>query len=263
MKKQAFLKQIIKQKKIRIEESKNMLSLEEIKQKLSQAPKTKDFKKIIFKPQEVSLIAEIKKASPSQGIIRNDFDPVSIAKTYESCGVQAVSVLTEEDFFKGCIENIKLVKDNTQMAILRKDFILDPYQVYESRIFGADCILLIVSILKKDLLIELLDLAYSLGMHCLVEVHNDVELKRVLSLKKDFILGINNRNLETFEVDIKTSEKMLPFIPKGNTIVVESGIKNYQDVLFLKFLRVNAVLIGETFMRSDDIAGKVKEVMNW
>ncbi|MDP8260552.1 MAG: indole-3-glycerol phosphate synthase TrpC [Candidatus Gygaella obscura] len=263
MKKEAFLKKIIQQKKIRIDEKKNLLSLEQLKEKLNQAPAVRDFKKAISKSSEVSLIAEIKKASPSKGLIRSDFDVLEIIKAYETSGVQAVSVLTEEDFFQGSMENIRLVRENSQLAILRKDFILDSYQVFESRVFGADCILLIVSLLKKDLLVELIDLANSLGMNCLVEVHNEIELKRVLSLKKDFILGINNRDLQTFEVDIKTSEKMLPFIPKGNTIVVESGIRNYQDVLFLKFLRVNAVLIGETFMRSDNIVSKVKEVMNW
>ena len=175
----------------------------------------------------------------------------------------ALSVLTEEDFFLGSLDNLKIARDAVDLPILRKDFILEPYQVYESRVSGADCILLIVSILTKDKLIELLDLAKSINLECLVEIHDQAELKRVLSLKKDFILGINNRNLENFEVDLKTSEKILPFIPKGNTIVVESGIKNYQDVLFLKLLRVNAVLIGEEFMRASDIASQVKEVMGW
>lgn len=263
MKKSNFISKIIEAKKVRITERKSFVSEEELKSKIAALGQVRPFRQSISKPGGVNLIAEIKKASPSQGLIRENFDVAEIANSYAQAGAQALSVLTEEDFFLGHIDNLIKAKEACLLPILRKDFILEPYQVYESRASGADCILLIVSILSKDKLIELIDCAKSLNLDCLVEIHDEVELKRVLSLKKDFIIGINNRNLENFEVDIKNSEKILPYIPKGNTIVVESGIKNYQDVLFLKLLRVNAVLIGEAFMREADIALKVQEVMGW
>ncbi len=263
MKKTDFIAKIIEAKRIRIAERKNLIPEEEIKNRIKESLPARGFKEAISKPSEINLIAEIKKASASKGLLRESFDPVEIAKTYQASGARCVSVLTEEDFFQGNIEHLLKVKENIGLPILRKDFILEPYQVYESRVFGADCILLIVSIINKERLVELLDLARSLGLDCLVEIHNEKELKRILKIKQDFIIGINNRDLETFEVDLKTSEKLLPFIPKGNVIVVESGIKNYQDVLFLKLLRVNAVLIGEAFMRSADIGLTIREVMGW
>jgi len=263
MKKSDYIAKIIEAKKNRILAQKAIISEEEIKAKIAGLEPVRSLKSAISKAGTINLIGEIKKASPSQGVIRQDLDVASCAKAYIEGGAQALSVLTEEDFFLGSLDNLRIARSTVSLPILRKDFILEPYQVYESRVNGADCILLIVSILTKDKLVELLDLAKSINLECLVEIHDEAEFKRVLSLKKDFILGINNRNLENFEVDLKTSEKILPFIPKGNTIVVESGIKNYQDVLFLKLLRVNAVLIGEVFMRASDIASEVKEVMGW
>jgi indole-3-glycerol phosphate synthase len=204
----------------------------------------------------------IKKASPSQGILRENFEAKEIALTYQEVGVQAISVLTEEDFFLGNISYLNEVKSNAIMPVLRKDFILEPYQVYESRYFGADAILLIADILTKDKIIELTQLADSLDLDYIIEVHDEKELKKVLSLKVPCI-GINNRDLATLEVDLKTTERLFPLIPKDKIVVVESGIKSYQDVLFLKILGVSAVLIGEAFMRSADIIKKVEEVMGW
>jgi indole-3-glycerol phosphate synthase len=263
MKKSDYIAKIIEAKKNRILAQKAIISEEELKAKALELKPIRSLKSAISKPGSINLIGEIKKASPSRGMIRQNLDVVAVAKAYVEGGAQALSVLTEEDFFLGSLDNLKIVREVVSLPILRKDFILDPFQVYESRVIGADCILLIVSILSKDKLIELMDLAKSVNLECLVEIHDEAQLKRVLSLKREFILGINNRNLDNFEVDLKTSEKILPFIPKGNTIVVESGIKNYQDVLFLKLLRVNAVLIGEAFMRASDIASEVKEVMGW
>lgn len=257
-----ILKEIIQKKKERIILAKQNMPEESLRASLEGLVATRPFKEAINKPRQICLIAEIKKASPSKGVLRQDFNPPEIARVYQEAGVQAVSVLTEEDYFLGNISCINEVKNIIQAPVLRKDFILEPYQVYESRAFGADAILLIAEILGRDSLSELMSLADSLGMDCLLEVHTEKELKKALNLKAPLI-GINNRCLHTLEVDLKTTERLFPLIPKDRTVVVESGINNYQDVLFLKILGVNAVLIGEAFMSSADIRAKVEEVMGW
>jgi len=177
-------------------------------------------------------------------------------------GVQAISVLTEEDFFQGNINYLNDARAVTTVPLLRKDFILEAYQVYESRYFGADAVLLIADILTKDKITELMGIATELGLDCLVEVHDEKELKKVLSMKIPLI-GINNRDLHTLECDFKTTEKLYPLVPRDKVVVVESGIKSTQDTLFLKILGVNAVLIGSTFMSAENIRGRVEEVMGW
>ena len=262
MKKLDILKEIIEKKKEKIFLAKQQLSEEELKFKVQNLSPTRPFIESISKPRQISLIGEIKKASPSGGIIRQNFNLQEIAQAYKEAEVQAVSVLTEEDYFQGNISYINEVKNLVDVSILRKDFILEPYQVYESRFYGADAILLIADLLTREELTEMMQLAQSLGMDCLVEVHTEKELKKILNLKVPNI-GINNRDLHTLEVDFKTTEKLYPLIPKDKVIVVESGIKNHQDVLFLKILGVNAVLIGEAFMGAPDIKKKVEEVMGW
>jgi len=262
MKKIDTLKEIIFKKKERILLAKQQLSEEELKIRVLSLPPTRHFIEAINKPHVISLIAEIKKQSPSRGIIRQEFAPLDIAKIYQDAGVQAISVLTEEDFFAGNISYINEIKNQVELPILRKDFILEPYQVYESRFYGADAILLIAELLSKDKLAQLLQLADNLSLDYLVEVHTDKELKKVLSLKIPLI-GINNRDLHTLEVDPKTTEKLFILMPKDKIVVVESGIKTSQDVLFLKILGVKAVLIGEAFMEASDIKRKVEEVMGW
>lgn len=261
MKKTDILKKIIQKKKEKILLAKNNLSEEELKSKTYNLP-TRPFIKAIHKPPQISLIAEIKKQSPSQGLIRSNFNLQEIARAYQESGVQAVSILTEEDYFGGDLSYINEVKNLIDVPILRKDFILEPYQVYESRYFGADAILLIADLLSKERLQELIRLAQDLSLDCLVEVHTEKELKKVLSLKAELI-GINNRSLRTLEIDSKTTERLFPLIPKDKIVVVESGIKTAQDVLFLKILGVSAVLIGETFMEAVDIKRKVQEIMGW
>lgn len=262
MKKQDALKEIILKKKERIALAKQALPEEELKAKMPGLPPCRPFTKAISKPNQISLIAEIKKASPSKGIIRVEFNPREIANIYQEAGVQALSVLTEEDFFMGSPAYINEVKSAVDLPVLRKDFILEAYQVYESRLIGADAILLIADLLAKEKLTELMQLAASLGLEYLVEVHNEKEVKKVLSLKVPLI-GINNRDLHTLEVDLKTTEKLYTFIPKDKIVVVESGLNNYQDVLFLKVLGVKAVLIGQAFMEAPDIKRKIEEVMGW
>ncbi len=262
MKKDA-LKEIVAKKKDRILLAKQQLPEEELKAKAQASPPCRPFIEAIRKSRSISLIAEIKKASPSRGLIRENFNLQEIASCYQAAGVQAVSVLTEEDFFCGNVSYINEVKNIVGVPVLRKDFILEPYQVYESRYFGADAILLIADLLTKERLSGLLILAESLGLDCLVEVHDEKELKKILKLKGVNLIGINNRDLHTLEVDFKTTETLFPLVPRDKMVVVESGIKSSQDVLFLKILGASAVLIGEAFMEAQDIKRRVEEIMGW
>lgn len=211
-------------------------------------------------PDKISLIAEIKKASPSKGVIREDFDSVKIAKQYEQAGASAVSVLTDEQFFSGHSSFVGKVKDAVKLPILRKDFIISEYQIYQSALIEADCILLIAEILDKKKIESFLLTAAMLNLEVLVEANTEAALDNAVSANAK-IVGINNRNLNTFEVDIKAAEKLIKRIPKGRIIVSESGIKTNEDIKYLKSLGVNAVLIGEVFMQANDIEAKVKEVM--
>ncbi|MFA6357614.1 MAG: indole-3-glycerol phosphate synthase TrpC [Candidatus Omnitrophota bacterium] len=256
------LKAIVAKKKERIILAKQELSEDDLKLKIAGLPPARPFKEAISKPRQISLIAEIKQSSPSKGLIRQDFNLGEIAQAYQDSGAQAISVLTEEDFFNGSPGYLNQVKSIFNGPVLRKDFILESYQVYESRYLGADAILLIADLLTKDKLVELMQIADSLGLDYLVEVHDEKELKKVLSLKVP-IIGINNRNLKTLEVDFKTTEKLFTLVPKDKIVVVESGIKNSQDVLFLKILGASAILIGTVFMEASGIKQKVEEVMGW
>ena len=262
MKKTDTLKEIVLKKKERILLAKQVLPEEELKAKVQGLPPARPFIEAINKPRQISLIAEIKRQSPSAGVIREDFDLQKIAGIYQEAGVQAISVLTEEDYFAGNISYINEVKKIAQAPVLRKDFILEAYQVYESRFFGADAILLIADLLTREKLCELMQLADELGLDYLVEAHTEKELKKILNLKVPLI-GVNNRDLHTLEVDFKITEKLYPLIPKDKVVVVESGIKSSQDVLFLKILGVSAVLVGETIMRAGDLRRKIEEIMGW
>jgi len=263
MKKRDILKEIIARKKEKIILAKQQIPEEELKSRLASLEPPRKFIEAINKPRQISLIAEIKKASPSLGVIRQEFNHIEIAKIYQEANVAALSVLTEEDFFLGNMSYINEVKGLVQAPVLRKDFILDRYQIFESRFYGADAVLLIAKLLTQDELVEFSTIAFELGMDALVEVHEEKELKKVLKLKELTLIGINNRNLNTLEVDPKTVERLFPLIPKGKTVVVESGIKSSQDVLFLKILGVSAVLIGTVFMEAADIRAKVEEIMGW
>jgi indole-3-glycerol phosphate synthase len=287
MKKTDSLKEIVIKKKERILLAKQAMPEEQLKSQLAALPPARPFIEAINKPKAITLIAEIKKQSPSAGMLRENFDPVEIAKSYQQAGAQAISVLTEEDFFAGSPLFLNQVKAEVSLPLLRKDFILEPYQVYESRFYGADAILLIADILSKDALCELIALADTLGMDCLVEGHDEKEIKKILSLKVtpaevpaaqvplklaaktkprksvEFVLGINNRDLHTLETDLKTTERLYPLVPKDRTVVVESGIKSYQDLLFLKILGVNAVLVGESILKSGDFESAIQDLMGW
>lgn len=211
----------------------------------------------------LQLIAEVKKASPSRGVIRPDFNPVEIAKIYASNGASAISILTEAKYFQGSLNYLRDIGNalgNKRLPLLRKDFLYDPYHIYESRAYGADSVLLIVAILKPERLKELLRLSHELNMSCLVEVHNEAELEVALE-SGAMIIGINNRDLNTFNVDLATTRRLRPLIPKDRIVVSESGIKERSDMEKLRQWGVDAVLIGESLMSAPDIAAKMKELL--
>lgn len=198
-----------------------------------------------------AVIAEIKKASPSKGVLRADFIPADIAQSYAECGAACLSVLTDKDFFQGSTDYLKQARASCGLPVLRKDFIIDPYQVYESRVMGADCILLIAACLDDAQMKTLEALAFSLDMAVLVEVHDRAELDRALKLKTSLV-GINNRNLQTFEVSLDTTLTLLKHVPADRLLVTESGVSTAADVARLREAQVHAFLVGEAFMRAED-----------
>jgi indole-3-glycerol phosphate synthase len=206
-----------------------------------------------------AVIAEIKRASPSRGVLRADFDPASIAKSYESAGAACMSVLTDKEFFQGAGDHLEAARSACQLPALRKDFMLEPYQVFESRTLGADCILLIAAALSAEAMIELESVAATLGMAVLVEVHDGAELKSALALKTP-LLGINNRNLRTFETRLETTLELLPQVPAGRMVVTESGILAPQDVARMRAQGVHAFLVGEAFMRAPDPGAALRQL---
>ncbi len=208
-----------------------------------------------------AVIAEVKKASPSKGVIRQDFDPVSIARSYEKGGAACLSVLTDRDFFQGADEYLKMARAATRLPVLRKDFVVDPYQIYESYVLGADCILLIVAALTQVQMEELHGVAVGLGIDVLIEVHNEAELGRALLLDNRMI-GINNRDLHTFDTTLDTTFGLLDKIPDDRIVVTESGILTIDDVAAMRGHDVNAFLVGETFMRADEPGLKLVEMFN-
>lgn len=263
MKKADVLKEIVNKKKERLNQAKLTLPEEELKAKIQGFPPCRPLAKAVNKPHAISLIAEIKKASPSRGLIRENFDVALIARTYQDAGAQALSVLTEQDYFQGDVAYLNEAKTASSLPVLRKDFIFEPYQVYESRYFGADAVLLIADLLSKEKLVELAGIAQEIGLEYLIEAHTEKELKKAVSLKAAPLIGINNRDLHTLEVDLKTTERLYVLVPKDRVTVVESGLQTAQDILFLKVLGVKAVLIGQAFMEAQDIQKKVEAVMGW
>ena len=245
-----------------LESKKRTLPMTEIQRMALQQPTPLDFASAL-RGEGIRLIAEVKKASPSRGVIRPDFDPTELAKIYASNGASAISVLTEARYFQGSLEHLRDIRNilrNKGLPLLRKDFICDPYQIYESRAYGADSLLLIIAILKLEELQELLGISHELNMSCLVEVHNEAEVE--IALKSGArIIGINNRDLATFTVDLTTTERLRPLIPPDRIVVSESGIKERSDIERLRQLGIDAFLVGESLMSAPDIAAKMKELL--
>jgi indole-3-glycerol phosphate synthase len=257
-----ILDKIVADVAIELAEKKRRVPLAEMAKMASVQPPPLDFATAL-RGDKVRLIAEVKKASPSRGIICPDLNPVDIAKIYAANGAAAISVLTEPKYFLGSpdyLRDIKKALADRPLPLLRKDFIFDPYQVYEARAYGADCLLLIVAILSPALLSELLQLSRQLGMMNLVEVHNTAEVETALKSGAP-IIGINNRDLNTFKVDLKTTSKLRPLIPPGCLVVSESGIKNRKDMEELQEWGISAALIGEALITAPDIAAKMKELL--
>ncbi|MBU3555860.1 indole-3-glycerol phosphate synthase TrpC [Polynucleobacter sp. UB-Piko-W3] len=208
---------------------------------------------------KAGVIAEIKKASPSKGVLRENFQPAEIAQSYEKHGAACLSVLTDIDYFQGCNAYLQEARAACSIPVLRKDFTIDPYQIYEARAIGADAILLIVACLELNQMKELEACAHELGLDVLVEVHNAPELEQALELKTP-LLGINNRNLKTFEVTLQTTLSLLPMVPKDKILVTESGILGIADVQLMRDNQINAFLVGETFMRATDPGAALREL---
>ena len=256
-----FLEKIVADKLAELKARKQILSQTDLqRQALAQSPPLSLASAL--RVHHIQLIAEVKRASPSRGIICPDFDPVAIARNYARSGAAAISVLTEERYFQGSLDHLKDIAGdlgNSRPPLLRKDFILDPYQVYESRSYGADGLLLIVAILMPEKLGELLSLSHDLGMDCLVEVHNEAELRTALDSRAG-IIGINNRDLKTFAIDLTTTEHLRPLIPPDRIVVSESGISHRSDIEKMQRWGVDAVLIGEALMSAPDITVKVRQL---
>tara|TARA_B100001287_G_scaffold14291_1_gene10776 strand:- start:354 stop:1100 length:747 start_codon:yes stop_codon:yes gene_type:complete len=246
----SILQKIVENTRDNLKVKKTNLSLAEIKTSLAELSLPKSNFKTSISNKNEAIIAEIKKASPSAGVIAEDFNPVSKAKDYEAFGASALSILTEEDFFLGNNEYLKAVKKITSLPILRKDFIIDEYQIYESKLIGADCILLIASILSDQQLTEFVAIAKTLELDYLIEVHDENELKRAERFE-GALIGVNNRNLKTFEVDLDNSIRLRNLFIKNNVFIAESGIKSRKDVDYLKSNNIQVFLIGESLMKGN------------
>jgi indole-3-glycerol phosphate synthase len=264
-----ILEQIIQTKKEEIEHRRSRVPLDEMKaQALSQPRPRNFFSAVTRRPTKaLNLIAEVKKASPSAGVIRADFDPVAIAQIYAAAGADALSVLTDEKYFQGHLDYLKSVRAAVSLPVLRKDFIIDEYQVYESRLAGADAILLIAECLEISQLIDLQILATELNMTCLIEVHDMDNLIRVRDRVIGFphrsysLIGINNRDLRTFKTDLGTTLRLAELIENRDVLVSESGINSRFDVQKLVDAGVRTILVGESLMRSDDVGAKIRDLL--
>ncbi len=255
-----ILDEIIAYKKNELAETKRRVPLADIKSRAADAGPTRGFGIALAGCEEIRLIAEVKKASPSKGVIREDFDPAKIAQSYESSGASCISVLTEQRFFQGRLEYLDAIRKAVTVPLLRKDFIIDTYQIIEARAAGADAVLLIAACLERQQLEDFIGIARQLHLDVLVESHTYRELDKSL-LAGAVLVGINNRDLGTFTVDLQTTIDLMRDIPGDRTVVSESGIRTREDVLKLQRSGVDAILVGEGLVREKDIGKKVKELL--
>jgi indole-3-glycerol phosphate synthase len=254
-----ILEEIVAQKRREVAAALASLPLARLQEKLANHKSERDFYGAVSRPGKLHLIAELKRQSPSKGMLRERFDPVSLAQEAESAGASALSVLTDEPFFSGRLQYLRDARQFTELPVMRKDFIIDAYQVYEAADFGADAVLLIVRILKESALAQCLQTARQLGMEALVEVHAESELNTALDCGAR-IIGINHRDLDTLQMDMGLSARLVPKLPKGVVAVAESGIQTASDVASMRKLGVQAVLIGEALMTAPSISEKVSEL---
>ncbi len=255
-----ILDEILQNKKIEIEGAKRSYPIELLASKLEKTKPPRNFFEAIKPDGSVRIIAEVKCASPSKGILRQDFNPIEIAKSYKKGGASAISVLTDRRYFKGDLSHLRDVRDTVSIPLLRKDFIIDPYQVYEARYYGADAVLLIAAALDTKTMKELLILTHSLGMNAIVEVHNEEELERAL-LARSEIIGINNRDLKTFTVSLDVSIRLCRLVPSGKVVVSESGLSSSEEIKRLKNEGIRVFLIGETFMKASDPGEELRALL--
>ncbi len=259
-----ILKRILDHKQQEIRDRQTSVSAADIRQQATAQPPGRGFYAAIHSRTETgkaAVIAEMKKASPSKGILRESFDPAAVARSYAAAGATCLSVLTDTAFFQGSDADLQAARTACDLPVLRKDFIIDPYQVYETRALGADCLLLIVAALNDTQLQELAWLAIDLGLDVLVEVHDREELERGLMLRTPLI-GINNRDLRTFQTDIQTTLRLLPDMFHDRTVITESGIHTREDIALLRRHGVNAYLVGEAFMSADDPGARLAELFD-
>jgi len=253
-----MLDKIVAQKREEVEQRKKVAPTTYLQERIARQKPAFDLAPAL-KGDHIRLIAEVKQASPSRGVLSPNFNPTKLARTYAEGGAAAISVLTEANYFMGSNEHLAAIREVVALPLLRKDFIFDPYQVYESRAYGADALLLITAILSQGQLKDLVSLSHSIGLKCLVEVHNGDEVERAV-LSEAEIIGINNRDLNTFTVDINTTRRLRPLVPKEKIVVSESGIKSQKDMEKLGKWGVHAVLVGEALVTADNIRAKMKEL---
>ncbi|MFQ5657783.1 MAG: indole-3-glycerol phosphate synthase TrpC [Candidatus Methylomirabilales bacterium] len=258
-----ILERIVQSKREEVAAHKATVPVQDLKARIRDLPPPRDFHAALNRRSSggrIRVIAEVKRASPSQGIIRPDFDLAQVVGAYAGSGASALSVLTDEPFFHGSLQDLARAKASVSLPLLRKDFILDPYQVYETRAWGADAILFIAAVLDAESLQDLLALCSEVGLHPLTEVHTREDLEKVVATKAP-IVGINNRDLNTFRVSLETTFALLPEIPADRVVVSESGISDYKEVTRLEVAGVDAILIGEGLLRAPDVGEKLREVL--
>ncbi len=254
-----ILDEIIEHKRSELKRSMTLRTLTEIDREIKTSPPPRDFYGLMSEGESLKIISEVKKGSPSRGTLCHDFDPVKIAASYERNGAFAISVLTDERFFGGNLSYLQNIRKNVDLPLLRKDFTIDPYQIHEARLYGADIILLIASVLELSQITELLDVAHELGMSAIVEVHNREELTEKALKAESRVIGMNNRDLKTFKVDISTTENLIKYVPDNIHVISESGISEPAQVRKLMKLGISTFLIGEAFMNSSDPGDKLGE----